>query len=71
MPSVSLTLYELFRISCWENATVAFAQLQMENWHILNLAFLWTLRFILEGTDSLLQCSHVNLLLLTGRFAVN
>lgn len=69
IPSVSL--YKLLRISCWEIATVSFAQLQMENWHILNLAFLWTLKFILEGTDPLLQCSHINWLLLTGWFAAN
>lgn len=33
--------------------------------------FLGTLKFILEGTDPLLQCSRVNWLLLTGWFAVN
>lgn len=64
-------LIKMFRISCWEIATVPFAQLQMVNWHILNLAFLWTLRFILGGSDPMLQCSYVKWHLLTGWFAVN
>lgn len=64
-------LIKMFRISCWEIATVPFAQLQMVNRYILNLAFLWTLRFIPGGADPLLQCSYVNWHLLTGWFAVN
>lgn len=64
-------LIRMFRISCWEIATVPFIQLQMMNQRILNLAFLWTLRFILWGTDPLCQFSYVNWHLLTGWFAVN